>query len=93
MQGGFAGVPPGVVSALEYWRLTGAGEPGELKPLKLDIPTAIENAEAALHRLADRFLLGDAAFPAHPHPRRRAAVDYQHLSRTAEWSAEAEGEG
>lgn len=92
-QGAFQDVPAGVVSALEYWRLTGASEPGELKPLKLDIPTAIGNAEAALNRLADRFLLGNAAFPAHPHPRRRAAVDYRHLARTAEWSAEAEGEG
>jgi hypothetical protein len=34
--------------------------------------------------------VGEAAFIAHPHPRRRATGDFQHLARTAEWSAEAE---
>jgi len=92
-QGGFGGIPGAAVSALEYWRLTGASEPGEVKALKIDIPAAIAEAEAALHRLADRFLLGEASFPAHPHPRRKAAMDYRHLARTAEWSSEAEGEG
>ncbi len=91
-QGAFQGVPPGPVAALEYWRLTGADQPGEVKALKLEIPTMIAEAQLALHGLADRFLLGDGAFPAHPHPRRRAGVDYVHLSRQAEWSAEAEGE-
>jgi len=92
-QGGFKDIPAASVGALEYWRLTGASEPGEVKPLKLDIPTAITQAESALNRLADRFLLGDGSFPAHPHPRRKAAMDYGHLARTAEWSSEAEGEG
>ncbi|MBX9749535.1 MAG: double-strand break repair protein AddB [Roseococcus sp.] len=91
-QGAFQGVPPGPVAALEYWRLTGADQPGEVRALNLDIPAMIGEAQLALHGLADRFLLGDGAFPAHPHPRRRAGVDYQHLSRQAEWSAEAEGE-
>ena len=92
-QGGFGGIPGATVSVLEYWRLTGASEPGEVKGLKMDIPAAITEAQAALHRLADRFLLGEASFPAHPHPRRKAAMDYRHLARTAEWSSEAEGEG
>lgn len=91
-QGAFRGVPPGAVAALEYWRLTGADPAGEVRALALDIPQNIAKADEALHRLADRFLLGEAAFPAHPHPRRRAGVDYLHLSRMAEWSAEAEGE-
>ncbi|MEI6162001.1 MAG: double-strand break repair protein AddB [Roseococcus sp.] len=91
-QGAFQGVPPGPVAALEYWRLTGADQPGEVKALNLDIPAMITEAQRALNDLADRFLLGDGAFPAHPHPRRRAGMDYVHLSRQAEWSAEAEGE-
>ena len=91
-QGAFQGVPPGPVAALEYWRLTGADQPGEVRALNLEIPAMIAEAQRALNGLADRFLLGDGAFPAHPHPRRRAGMDYVHLSRQAEWSAEAEGE-
>ncbi len=90
-QGAFQGVPAGPVAALEYWRLTGADQPGEVQALKLDMPETIAAAAASLQALADRFLLGDAAFTAHPHPRRRAGRDFQHLARTAEWSAEAEG--
>jgi ATP-dependent helicase/nuclease subunit B len=90
-QGAFQGVPAGPVGALEYWRLTGADQPGEVQALKLDMPQTIADAAAALQALADRFLLGEAAFTAHPHPRRRATGDFQHLARTAEWSAEAEG--
>ncbi|TCH99120.1 double-strand break repair protein AddB [Roseococcus sp. SYP-B2431] len=89
-RGAFQGVPEGTVSSLEYWRLTGAAEPGEVIVPKLEIPEAIAVAERALHRLADDFLLGDAPFLAHPHPGRQAAPDYQHLARTAEWSLEGE---
>jgi ATP-dependent helicase/nuclease subunit B len=89
-RGAFPGVPAGTVASLEYWRLTGAAEPGEVIVPKLEIPDAIATAERALHRLADDFLLGDAPFLAHPHPGRQAAPDYQHLARTAEWSLEGE---
>lgn len=89
-RGGFEGMEGGPVTALEYWRLTGALEPGKITALDLDIADAVERAHAALLRLADRFLFGEAPFAAHPHPRRRAAPDYRHLSRADEWSA---GEG
>jgi ATP-dependent helicase/nuclease subunit B len=91
-RGGFQGMEPGPVTALEYWRLTGALDPSEVKALKLDIPEAVEQAHAALGRLADRFLFGTEPFAAHPHPRRRAAPDYRHLSRADEWSAGEGGE-
>jgi ATP-dependent helicase/nuclease subunit B len=40
-----------------------------------------------LGRLVDRFLLGDAAFLARPHPARAPkGGDYDHLSRIAEWA-------
>ena len=89
-RGAFRGVPAGTVASLEYWRLTGAAEPGEVIVPKLEIPEAVANAERALHRLADDFLLGDAPFLAHPHPGRQASPDFQHLARTAEWSLEGE---
>jgi ATP-dependent helicase/nuclease subunit B len=89
-RGGFPGLQ-GQVTALEYWRLQGGLEEGERLPLKLDVGRAVDRAEQALIRLADRFLFGDAPFVAQPHPRRRAASEYQHLARAAEWSA-VEGE-
>jgi ATP-dependent helicase/nuclease subunit B len=89
-RGGFPGLQ-GMVSALEYWRLQGGMEPGERGPLDLDLRATLDRAEAALVRLAGRFLFGDAPFLAQPHPRRRAAAEYRHLARSAEWSA-AEGD-
>lgn len=89
-RGTFRDLPAGAVSALEYWRLTGAMEPGSVLAPEIDIAEAVANAERALNRLAEGFLLGDRPFLASPHPGRRAAPDYRHLARTAEWSAEGE---
>ncbi|MDB5413122.1 MAG: double-strand break repair protein AddB [Rubritepida sp.] len=89
-RGAFEGVTPAAVTSLEYWRLTGATEPGEITVLGLEVAEAILAAEDALNRLADGFLLGHRPFLANPHPARRASPDYRHLARTAEWSAEGE---
>ena len=91
-RGAFEGVAPAQVTALEYWRLTGASEPGKITLLDLDIPDAVLTAERALHGLADGFLLGARPFLAHPHPGRKAAMDYTHLARIAEWSAGEDAE-
>lgn len=92
-RGAFEGVPPATVRALTYWRLTGGQEPGEVKPMLTEPEDIASIAEASLEnlgRLVDRFLLGDAPFPARPHPARSPrGGDYDHLSRVAEW-AEAE---
>jgi ATP-dependent helicase/nuclease subunit B len=88
-RGGFAGFQ-GAVEALEYWELKGGLVEGKRTAMRPE--GVVDKAEAALERLAARFLLGDAPFPAQPHPRRRAAPEYRHLARTDEWSAgEAEG--
>lgn len=89
-RGAFLDLPAGAVSALEYWRLTGAMEPGSVAAPDIDIAEAVTNAEQALTRIAEGFLLGDRPFLASPHPGRRASPDYRHLARTAEWSAEGE---
>ncbi|WP_424814629.1 double-strand break repair protein AddB [Roseococcus sp. YIM B11640] len=91
-RGAFRELPAAPVSILEYWRLTGALEPGDVKPIDADVAAAIAAAEDALNRLTDGFLLGTRAFPANPHPGRRAAIDYRHLARFAEWSAGGDGE-
>lgn len=86
-RGGFPGLQ-GQVTALEYWRLQGGIEEGKRQPLKPEtIGRLVDRAEQALETLADRFLFGTAPFTAQPHPRRRAASEYQHLARAAEWSA------
>jgi ATP-dependent helicase/nuclease subunit B len=87
-QGGFEGVAAAPVGALEYWKLTGALDPGEVRRLDLDLPAVVAEARRAVEGLADRFLFGRAAFLARPHPGRAAKADYAHLARIAEWSAQ-----
>lgn len=94
-EGGFAGVPAATVRALTYWKLSGGETAGEEKQMLSEAAEVAELAGAAMARLGalvDRFLLGDAAFAARPHPGRKTrGGDYDHLSRIAEW-ADAEGD-
>ncbi|MGG5810192.1 double-strand break repair protein AddB [Falsiroseomonas sp. CW058] len=90
LRGAFEGVPVAPVRALTYWRLTGGQEPGEVKPMMAeaeDVERVAEDSLDRLGRLVDRFLLGDAAFPARPHPARAPkGGDFDHLARIAEWA-------
>jgi ATP-dependent helicase/nuclease subunit B len=94
--GRFEGVPQGATSELAYWRLTGGPEPGEVRTVMREAHAIGAAADHALERvrdLADRFLFGDAAFTARPHPGRApAGGDYDHLSRLAEWSGAEDAE-
>ncbi|MGX9966617.1 double-strand break repair protein AddB [Roseomonas sp. F4] len=93
--GAFTGLPAATVRALSYWKLSGGETAGEVKGMLSepeDVAALAAQALDSLGRLVDRFLLGDAAFPARPHPGRAArGGDYDHLSRIAEW-ADAEAE-
>ena len=96
-EGVFEKVPDGTVRSLGYWRLTGGQEPGSVKAMVSEPEEVAEIAAEALDRLGelvDRFLLGDAAFPARPHPARAPkGADFDHLARIAEWAnAEDEAE-
>jgi ATP-dependent helicase/nuclease subunit B len=94
--GRFEGVPQGATAELAYWRLTGGPEPGEVRTVMREAHAIGAAADHALERvrdLADRFLFGDAAFTARPHPGRApAGGDYDHLSRLAEWSGAEDAE-
>jgi len=83
------GLPPGLVTRLEYRRLSGGAEPGELRVPAATVATIEAMAARALDEtraLAGRFLRERTAFLARPHPRRSMPGDeYQHLSREAEW--------
>jgi ATP-dependent helicase/nuclease subunit B len=95
IEGAFTGVKAAPVRALTYWKLTGGQDPGEVKPMASepeDISVLAAQSLQNLGRLVDRFLLGEAAFVARPHPARAPrGGEYDHLSRIAEW-AEAEDE-
>jgi ATP-dependent helicase/nuclease subunit B len=94
--GRFEGVEAGDASELTYWRLTGGPEPGEVRTVMREahaIDAAAGHALERLRDLADRFLFGDAAFTARPHPGRApASGHYDHLSRLAEWSGAEDAE-
>jgi ATP-dependent helicase/nuclease subunit B len=93
---GFGAALHGTVRALVYWKLSGGETPGEVKPMATEPEEVAELAALALEKLGDlvdRFLLGDAPFPARPHPGRSArGTDYDQLSRHAEWADAEEGE-
>lgn len=96
--GAFQGIPAGSpVTTLAYWRLTGGEEPGEITTIPATTKDGIDLLALARENvaaLADRYLLGPAAFPSRPHPARAPrASDFDHLARLAEWASEQEGEG
>lgn len=92
-EGGFDDLPPGAASELAYWRLSGGEPPGEIRIVKGDPEELAKAARAGLLALIAAF--DDPATPYVPTPRPQWAPswnDYQHLARTKEWSAGAEGD-
>jgi ATP-dependent helicase/nuclease subunit B len=83
--GGFAGLAPMPVVALDYWRLGGRAG-GEVKTLK-DGPALIGLALDGLRRLIATFAKPETAYAAVPHPGYAPEFsDYRHLERVDEWS-------
>jgi ATP-dependent helicase/nuclease subunit B len=102
LRGAFRGLPPRPVERLEYWRVSGGPDAGEVRTVREgreEVKDLAERSLAAAAALAERFLLrGDTAFASHPHPGRPSrSGDYDHLARVAEWAgaedAGAEGSG
>ena len=94
--GGFTGVPRGLVTGLEYWRLSGLATAGEIKAIAEgeDVAPLIAAALAGLKNLVARF--DDPATPYHavPHPENAPRYsDYTHLERVKEWRASDGGRG
>jgi ATP-dependent helicase/nuclease subunit B len=91
--GGFDGVPGGPVAALEYWKLSGAAEPGK----RIDVSggdaeattdAAIEGFRAVLAR----FDLPETAYLSQPRRTPPRFSDYVHLARVKEWASEGNDE-
>ena len=88
--GGFAGIGPAVVAALEFWRLTGGNPPAETKDVKADPMTAAAIARAGLQQLVAAFDSPDTAYQSVPDPEFAPRFsDYAHLARVKEWSTGA----
>ncbi|WP_299623197.1 double-strand break repair protein AddB, partial [Pelagibius sp.] len=92
LQGGFADLPEGPVGELAFWRLSGGTPPAEVVAASKADPQAL--AQAALDGLAELVAaFDDPGTPYACKPRPDLAPrygDYDHLSRFAEWSVEAD---
>jgi ATP-dependent helicase/nuclease subunit B len=86
--GGFRGVPAGVVSRLEFWRLSGNDPAGERSPAAREIEPVVATARAGLAALVARFDDPETAYLSQPDPARASPwSDYDHLARVQEWSS------
>jgi ATP-dependent helicase/nuclease subunit B len=84
--GKFAGVAPGPVAELAYWRLMGGRDIAEIRPVKADAMALAAAARVQLEKLIVAF--EDPAMPYHPLPDPDFVPKfrlYDHLSRRAEW--------
>jgi ATP-dependent helicase/nuclease subunit B len=91
LKGAFRDLPPRPVERLEYWRVAGGPDAGEVRTVREgreDVRDLAERTLESAAALAERFLLReDTAFPSHPHPGRIArSGHYDHLARVAEWA-------
>ncbi|TVR97368.1 MAG: double-strand break repair protein AddB [Rhodospirillales bacterium] len=85
--GGFAGIPPGRVEVLEYWRLTGGEPPGSTKRLGGSAGPLADQALDGLKALVARFDLPDTPYHARPRPNQAPRFsEYEHLARVREWA-------
>ena len=85
-EGGFAGVDPAFVGALEFWRLTGGDPAGSVEAVKGDAAALAREARDGLEMLIRSF--DDPATPywSQPRPGKEPRFsDYTHLARLAEW--------
>ena len=92
-EGAFAGIEPGPVSALSYWKLSGGDPPGKISDAADDPEALAADALAGLVRLLDHYEDEDTPYPACPDPETAPRFnDYDHLERLQEWASEGGGE-
>ncbi len=86
--GGFGPeLPKRTPAGLEYWRLTGGQQPGEIKRVTCDPGDLAVQAREGLSRLIALFDRPETPYPAMPWPGREPRHSaYGHLARVKEWS-------
>jgi ATP-dependent helicase/nuclease subunit B len=89
--GGFAGVAPEHVAALEYWRLSGGDPAGERRALAegaAGLAALIAEARAGLGRLVAHFDQPRTPYRAQPRPEKAPRYsEVAHLARIKEWAS------
>lgn len=91
--GGFAGVPPGPVTELAHWKLSGGRKPAEVRDVKGDAMAAARAARHGLMQLIAEFDNPGTPYRARPRPAAAPRFsDYDHLARVKEWSAGGPGD-
>ncbi len=84
--GAFAGLPAAKVAALEYWRLGGGRQAGDVKDAGDDVAELTTEALDGLKALIRVFADEDTPYEARPRPDAAPKYsDYEHLARLKEW--------
>lgn len=85
--GAFQHVPPGEVTELAFWRLTGLDPAGEQVVIGKEPMAMANDAAEGLRQLIADFDNADTPYLSQPVPSKRPAFsDYVHLARVLEWS-------
>jgi ATP-dependent helicase/nuclease subunit B len=106
LAGGFKDVPDGDIARLEYYRVSGTGDDGEIKPVgtrkaskttgtpEITLPQAIDMTRRRVTALIAAYGDADRSYlsRARPAAATRFTGDYDHLARVGEWSIGAEEE-
>ena len=84
--GGFEGVPGGVVRDLSHWRLSGGNPPGIVRDVRTDVTELAAEALDRLQRLVAAFDDPETPYVSTPEPDWPPPFpDYDHLARLREW--------
>jgi ATP-dependent helicase/nuclease subunit B len=106
LAGGFSDVPEGGIARLDYYRVSGTGEGGEIKPVgtrkasartgkpEITLPQAIELTRQRVTTLIYAYRDSNRPYLSRTRPAESARFigDYDHLARVGEWSIGEEDE-
>ena len=88
VNGAFSDIPPGGVTELSYWKLSGGDPAGEIRAAGDDPMTLADEALAGLIALLDYYDDPDTPYIARPDPDIAPRhSDFLHLERVQEWSS------
>ena len=85
--GGFSNIPQSKSIQLEYWRVRGGNNPGEVVRPSENIGKLQEDALKGVKRLVEVYQNKETPYPSRPNPGYAPQYsDYEHLARVREWS-------